>query len=522
LEQEGLFVKRIERGIDEIQTEKDRYLALANFGHSGSAAVRPGHEWPVDSATLLARCVNEMQRRLRPVRDCAAYRIIDMTNSIMKAIAEEELSKERSPWEQIGPAEGISALCSFLDIAELMPVDLQKEPKGLAAFGHLDPADVALRFTSLFDSLVRAISDLARLADDMAVPDTGGLSYILEEVLQATLYVQEDLLVVLDDASEDSLQTWLSKSWGALGGSVASAATSLEKAVSSMPLKGDSTLAPQVRIARRSKLALMRGLQVLLNDSRFRVLLLEEAANPQEASARAAAKQLASDIVSTNSVGSSALKDVMEVVDFEPFYRTRSQTPVPASPRNGYIPRKPEKEKHNNNEDVATVPSSAEAAELSLAEIEEGEVIPPALKAQTDVASPTRKQSKLEKHSRLRGSSTPAVQRDKEAHDLAYPDSPASSTMSMGAVSLSQKAMPSWLNPPWPRPRQDVAFDSWSRPCTPSTVCDEADFLISPKSKFIDGQCVSLRLGSTSKRLPPITSGAGAALPGGMRKAWQM
>merc|ERR1711959_238262 len=65
-----------------------------------------------------------------------------------------------------------------------------------------------------------------------------------------------------------------------------------------------------------------------------------------------------------------------------------------------------------------------------------------------------------------------------------------------------QPATPSWLDPPWPR--QEVPFQSWSRPGTASTVCDEAELAQAPKLKFVDGQCIPMRVASSSKRLPPI------------------
>merc|ERR1712093_401176 len=39
------------------------------------------------------------------------------------------------------------------------------------------------------------------------------------------------------------------------------------------------------------------------------------------------------------------------------------------------------------------------------------------------------------------------------------------------ASTLQRPVTPSWLDPPWPR--QEVPFQSWSRPGTASTVCDE-------------------------------------------------
>merc|ERR1719265_88039 len=79
----------------------------------------------------------------------------------------------------------------------------------------------------------------------------------------------------MDDATEASLMDWLSQSWCQWGD--ASAGRRLEAAMSSMPLKPDSAIPPEKRQARRSQLALMRGLQALIVDRDFRARLFDPA-----------------------------------------------------------------------------------------------------------------------------------------------------------------------------------------------------------------------------------------------------
>jgi len=76
------------------------------------------------------------------------------------------------------------------------------------------------------------------------------------------------------------------------------------------------------------------------------------------------------------------------------------------------------------------------------------------------------------------------------------------------ASTPSRPVTPSWLEPPWPRSAQEAPFNSWTRPGTPSTVCDEADLVrvTTPKSKLVDGHCIAIRPTSSCKRLPPLNS----------------
>jgi hypothetical protein len=534
-ETEGLFVRRIERGIEEIVKQRHQYVALANFGHSGSVSRAPNSNagiWPGEAASLLAHAVNEMQRRLRPIRDSAAWRIIDATKSIQRALVEEEKSKERSPWEQVSRSEGMSMLCQKLSISAPAVENWSKELRTPISFSLVDPLDAAVQFSGLLDQLTVIATDLGHLADDENVPDTGGVSYIVEEVLQAFSYVHEDLLAVLDDATEDNLAAWL-HGWSKCG--EARAGARLEAAMTAMPLKVDSVLQFERRQARNPKLALMRGLQALLEDSDFRMRMLHLAVVPL-------GTRCESDGLACSKVAEVTREHAPDLLQMEinSFRGSSAADDSLGSPRNSYASRKPVKqifqEQATNadsqncvSENVPQLDATSQVGGCQKVEPTDeivsakddtaGDSVPPEAECNEPISPrevvPSRPKSRSDKPSRpLRGTSTPAGKQN--SRDLGTNQSAAAS--SGQPSTASRPATPSWLEPPWPRKAQEVPFDSWSRPGTASTVCDEADLMshISPKWKFVEGQCVQLRPASSCKRLPPLNS-----LPvGSSKRAW--
>lgn len=263
-------------------------------------------------------------------------------------------------------------------------------------------------------------------------------------------------------------------------------------------------------------------MEILLCDGCFRMNLFEFAANPLVASTNAM----------TEPQGRDVLSDVLEVDGFEPLCEPPVESSIVVSPRSGYVSRRLEKRNHDTQ---AALSPMAELSEVQGPDTDEVEVLQSArntlLHAEAEVIS-TAPLCRAETPSRLRGSSTPAGQRkSSKMHALRALDSfsgtpractptrlgtPGASSSSGRPGTPSRPATPSWLDPPWPR--QEVPFDSWTRPGTPSTVCDEADLAQTPKFKFVDGQCIPLRLGSSSKRLPPISS----ATSPGTRGGWQL
>jgi len=513
MEDEGVFVRRVDRGIAEIAAQKSRYAALANFGHSSSKAGCAFNGWPAESAALLARTVNEMHRRLRPIRDSAAWRIIDSAKAIRKAIAEEEKASEGSPWQQVGHEEGMTRICQCLGIENFSYGDLKAEPQGVAALHHLSPADSALCFAGMLDGLAGIVTDLGKLIDDDIIPDTGGVSYILEEVLQEISYVQEDLLVVMDDASEASLSHWLHTCWRQWG---EGAGTHLEAAMCAMPLKADSLLGIEKRQARRSQLALMRGLHCLLADGCFRSRILDLAASSGNSAPDGEIVSCAQPLVCTpsHSADEAGMLKVEAIPLCDDAFACAYQ---PASPRSGYVSRKPEKLSCRKDE-------SAPRAELqgpsAVAEV-------PQSQAKSDVRTenlpvdPTLNHPETPLHSKRLSTPSGPLKASEGTSDLQR-DSPnvphcADSALRQAITQLSQAqgptvsmtparpVTPSWLEPPWPR--HEVPFQSWSRPGTAgtaSTVCDEADLMHMPKWKHVDGQRIPLRSACAGTRLPPI------------------
>jgi len=435
-----------------------------------------------------------MRRRLRPIRDSAAWRIIDAANSIRKSITDEEICSSSSVWEQISYAEGIASFCSFLDVAVPLP-SASEEALNFTAFDQLDPADAALCFASILDRIMGAISDSKTLVEEETAPENS-VSRLLEEVLQVFVSVQEDLFVVLDDATTGNLLAWLSSSWCQSSWFANFVGTRLNGAMAELPLRRDSEILPEDRQSRRKRLSLMRGLQTLLDDASFRLQLLVLAANPTAGSTSCMATE--SSVVPGYPGGQAACYasgHALETADFE--LLGLSEVSVPESPR-GYISRKPERLDH---ECKLTAGGASDVAESCRKESED----PADVSISEEPGQLIRRSSKV-----LRSSSTPVASR-KPSKSSLQDGTPRKASISGScstrrALTPSRPATPSWLDPPWPR--QEIPFDSWSRPGTPSTVCDEADLAQTPKFKFVDGHCIPLRLGSSSKRLPPLAFSA--------------
>ncbi|CAL1148486.1 unnamed protein product [Cladocopium goreaui] len=68
--------------------------------------------------------------------------------------------------------------------------------------------------------------------------------------------------------------------------------------------------------------------------------------------------------------------------------------------------------------------------------------------------------------------------------------------------TAGRPSTPSWLRPPWQR--SDTPLASWTRPDTPSTVCDDAEAANLPRWKVVDGQYVPLKSSQSGRFLPPL------------------
>mmetsp|Transcript_143908 Transcript_143908/g.261826 ORF Transcript_143908/g.261826 Transcript_143908/m.261826 type:complete len:772 (-) Transcript_143908:56-2371(-) len=518
LEEEGLFLRRLERGIEELRAERTRYATLATFGHARDSSTSGHHgsgDWPAEGAALLAQAVMEMRRRLKPIRDSAAWRVVDAAKAIQKRLAEDAEAKQ-GPWKKVSRDDGIKAICEALQIGvpKFQELQLLEQPGAALSCLSADPEDVALDFAQRLDRFVALVAELQELPSKEAAPDTGGFGYILDEVLQFAAYLQEDLLSVLDDANAASLGAWLQewREWGD-----ADAGRRLESAMLAMPLKKDAALSHQEMKTRQNQLALLRGVQAALEDKQLRVWLMAPAA-PSDALVNE------SDGLAVTGPASSTAD--IEVIDISLAIPARSPAPTPEleSPRNSYPLRRPES--HNSTwsspiktnglseqvQDAASpLARTARAVDLGEAAITDSAPISPerAFGRAIDHFSPTSLDVPLSpKDFRKSGSSSRKVFSGLRGEAGVRARSDTSGRRGGSAASPPREEArpmtPSWLDPPWPRCHSPASL--WSRPGTPAGATDEPEALSMPKWKFIDGQCVPLRPASSSKRLPPLTS----------------
>jgi hypothetical protein len=276
LESEGIQVRRVDRGIEELCGERWGYSALAKFGSSPldtNALVDSDCAWPAEPLTLLAQAITTMRRRLRSIRDSAAWRVIDVAKALQKELfAQRPKTSDRPLWERIGIEEGIVALCDALDAARPPKgLELRAAPNEILSLRGMDVADAALVYMQRLDRLVAVASEVKDFPDLEGVPDTGGYSYIFMEMMQGLSYFSEELLGVMDEPEEDCLRSWMQEwiDWGDdIGGH------RLESAVAGMPLKADSVSTEPELASRRKRLALLRGVQAMIDRPGFRAWLV--------------------------------------------------------------------------------------------------------------------------------------------------------------------------------------------------------------------------------------------------------
>lgn len=100
------------------------------------------------------------------------------------------------------------------------------------------------------------------------VPDAcEGISTTMEAVVAKVSEINEELLGLLDDPSPVQLRAWLDQ-WSSI--SEVDGGQRLEAIMTALPLKRDSELSPEPRRLRRHWLALLRGMQALLNQDAIR------------------------------------------------------------------------------------------------------------------------------------------------------------------------------------------------------------------------------------------------------------
>jgi len=551
LEQEGLFVRRLERGIQDLHSERQRYALFATFGASKvePANAKPEedssiNEWPETAMALAAQTVKVMRRTLKPIRDSAAWRVSDVAKEIQKRFQRNacRMSRARTPWERTSRVYGIKALCEALGASYPKDEELQLVP-GALIIGGSDPMESALVFAHRLDRLAAVTGDLNGFLASEPDYDVGGITYILEEILQAFTYMNEELLSVMDDPTQASIQAW-SQQWCMCGESID--ANRLQSAMSAMPSKVDSKMSGGEGRSVDNHLALMRGLHELLTNRGLRAWTLRATA----------CKAGTQDPLVLESFPVSKVIDVSpgeDESDLDLVSALPLGAPVPAtSPRIHYPQRQPERKlqppEAESSEPIGpSIGPECEARGLLPLPRSEASGGYPSLQPTPAIVQPpeaitfvphspssTATSPRKVRTRPVRGSceNIPEAPLTTEeayaplAQDITPPSCIAAVPASTETVKLDARprrstsggnnslrpetpsdtswtrpSTPSWLVPPWPR--MSTPSTPFGRPDTPSTACDEEDLVQTPKWKFVDGQCIPKRVSSLT-RLPPI------------------
>jgi len=508
LEEEGLFVRRIERGIEALRAARHRYKAFADFGASevqaapqaagGCAGACPLlGEWPGEAVSLLANAISDFRKRLRPIRDCAAWRVVEAAKSIHRQLRAASPGVERPQWELVSRSQGAAALQEVLDAAIIGRQQGEDSPPAPAPSpvpGGADPVDTALVFTRRLDGIMALLGDLRDSLYAEAAPGSGGAGDVLQEVLQAAAGLSEELLAVMDEPTVAGVDEW-TRRWCNFGQGVGG--QRVEAAMLSMPQLVESSMSLDKRRERRQRLALLRGVQVLLDDPAFGARLIGLPAAAANGSSSIAPNLGAQE---ERGVANVALTLSMPPAD---------TVHAAESPRGGYLPRRPRRESeepspckglagHASPAPAAAAPAAGTAPAAAAAAAPAA--VAPMAAAEGSLASPAAPTPTPQ---------APLAEAAQVPVEAMAPATPTRAGLARGSQSetprpTTRPATPSWLLPPWPRPATPSA-GCWTRPDTPSTACDDAEVTTPmPRWKFVNGEYVQLRPVSSHSRLPPL------------------
>jgi len=404
VQEEGIFLRRIDRGVDALGAAQQIYVKHGNFGTSLSSSQMG---WPSEALQLLSTAAEEMTSRLRPVRDSAAWRVVDAAKAIEKELSQVNVRQET--WTT-----------SERDAFQLIVKVLRKSDAG-----GIEGESMAV----LMDRAQKLMALLRELRETFVKDD---LAKVLDDLLRAVVSLREELSVAEAEDLDDCVHQWHTL------GEACNAAGRLEAAVAASPW-----LRKEVNL--RQALALLRGLHVFLQRADLRAHLLNE--------------------------------DGYESPESQPQGQTTTEVchpPSPApvsvssthSPRGGYAPRR---QRFKADEAETAGYSVASSPSVPVAP---GYEVPGQVPDEPLVPCEPR-----------------------EAMDPRR----ARSRPSTGS---GRPSTPSWLRPPWQR--SDTPLASWTRPDTPSTVCDDAEAANIPRWKVVDGQYVPLKSSQSGRFLPPL------------------
>lgn len=539
-ESEGIFIRRIEQGIEELRCEQQRYRAFATFGAcrvepsgcSSPSRARPGGgigngSWPTEAAALLSRSASEMRRRLNPIRDSAAWRLADAAQRIQR----DEFDFARPPWELVSVREGVHTVCEEFGIPTPQSLDVMRAPqRGIPVGGDLE--EIALALMKRMDAIVAMTSDLRDFPSTTACvcysPDVAStmvsLDRALEGIVLTVVSLSEDLLGVLDEPTEEEIGGWIQRWVQAFKDG---SGQNLDSVIRELPMRPDAEIPGEVAKARHMLLAKLRGLQFLVEEEEFRLWVMVPTAevprrtavpplgltaNIAAAAAADAAQtqhQPRPTVTSSPCMAQQASRSFFyglsreaspENVAKDETFEWEMPMPPPleslGSPRSSYA---------ISRDGIGSVAAAAAAA---LALVPKAPTVAPG-------AGPRRPRVDSKEMPLARGGLSPVCKQEPPvpAPELARLPSPAPTSpqseqpLSPGSWSSlpatpnsSRPVTPSWLLPPWPR------REMLGRPDTPSTACDDAEVMYTPRPKFIDGTYIAPRASSTT-RLKPLRQG---------------
>eukprot|EP00931_Biecheleriopsis_adriatica_P103384 TRINITY_DN78227_c0_g1_i1.p1 TRINITY_DN78227_c0_g1~~TRINITY_DN78227_c0_g1_i1.p1 ORF type:complete len:690 (+),score=133.75 TRINITY_DN78227_c0_g1_i1:97-2166(+) len=320
VQEEGVFLRRIDRGVEALRSARQLYLTYADFGVSITSSAGG---WPGHLMHLLADAQHEMTSRMRPVRDSAAWRVVDAAKTIQKQLHE---GAKQGPWRGVGQQEGVQLF--------LKALRGQSSTGGASDSGGAGAVDATMVFMGRVNSLTNL------LGDTRAALGREDIGTVLDDLLRAASVLSEDLLGVLDEPSDDGLADCV-RQWRSLG-EECHAADRLEASLSATPLPATGV--------QRQQLAMLRGLHAFLSDADFRERVASDTG--EEVASVAAAGEV------TGSLSSGAVDQPPEPSQLA---ATKKHSPR-GGYAGGYAPRRP------RFEGEASLPPASPAHDVSAPE----------------------------------------------------------------------------------------------------------------------------------------------------------
>jgi hypothetical protein len=490
-ESDGLFIRRIDRGLEEVNAKRSRYSAYATFGsaneHGGRYSgvdIRSVEHWPTkldEDVVLVSKVLAEMRDGLLQVRNSAMWRVIESARQLQRQLKNDrQVAGASASWGAISVVEGARALRSRVDESAAYAGDRRsskssEESLCLSDSGNSLDWSSAMEGTLLvtlrrLDCLIAVAVEVRETFDTRCgSSELAPITEVLTNVSKILAGLQEELLAVLDEPSTGEMREWLAlwRQWDAC---------ELARALEASVCCSQGAL---VRILPKDKLLLLRGIHALLDGKQGLRMQLVSAFEVQCSGSDSSASMEADDDIPCE--GSLTVQDldqlsVLEVLQSEPPTLTRNNN---ASP-NHLTPTRP------------TLPTASTDSKTP---------------ASPGHARDTKRvaQRKTGEKNRLFG----AVSDESAACFVGSPLSqPFSQGVSGGAAEISWGGFQPGVLQPWSQKGKGLSACS-SQPTIGPASHDPAAArdpwnVRAPSVRLVDGQCIPLRPGSTLRRLEPL------------------